>query len=89
MKITNSKQLFCLEHLAAQDDTGREISHAAERQGVNTTKHGSPEWADAPLRRLRQLEMVEHTGEQRHAAKVYRITDKGRAALAASKPEVA
>lgn len=86
LKMT-AKRAFCLAHLAEKEDTGRAISAAAISKGQNTTKYGSSEWADGTLRWLRENDLVEHTGAEVHAAKVYRITEKGRAALDAAKEE--
>lgn len=86
VKLTK-KKIFCLDYLSKKEGTGRAISQAAVDTNLNRTLHGSSEWADAPLRELRKAELIEHTGADEHAAKVYRITDKGRAALSKVKAE--
>jgi DNA-binding MarR family transcriptional regulator len=85
-KLTE-KQIFCLEFLAKQDGTSVAIAFAAVDAGLNRTAYGSPDWADAPMRGLREAGLVEHTGEKENAAKIHRITGEGRKALEAARAE--
>lgn len=80
MELT-AKQVYCLRRLRAGESTGGDIANMARDDGINRTRLRY-EWADAPLRELRERGLVEYTGQKEMAAHIYRITDAGRAAIA-------
>jgi len=74
---------FTLEALLKGEATGSQISRMAEAKGLNT-RASRFEWADARLRALRGVGLVEHTGQKSPTGeKIHRITDAGRAFLSA------
>lgn len=74
---------FTLEALLKGETTGAQISRMAESKGLNT-RASRLEWADARLRALRGVGLVEHTGQKSPTGeKIHRITDAGRALLSA------
>lgn len=79
MKMTD-KQKFILNILKDRDSESYSICMDARRAGLNTRSLAS-EWADGPLRQLRQAGLVEYTGEFERFRKVHRITPAGRHAL--------
>ena len=76
------KQEFCLRRLGEADRCSYSISRLAVEVGENRTICRD-EWADAPLRELRQKGLIGLTGEWSAVdRRVHHITDRGRAALA-------
>lgn len=82
LNLTEGRR-FCLEELAKDCLTGREISKRAARAGINRTSNGSAEWADKYLLWLRSFDLAEITGDNRDSGRIHRITQKGIEALSA------
>lgn len=80
-KLTEG-QLFTLRQLTTFPRTGTSIAMLAMKEGINKRPHGANEWADHHLRYLRSVGLVELTGTHELGARLHRITDAGRAALA-------
>ena len=79
------KKEFCLHCLGGQDLCSWQISRIAKASGLNGGKWPS-EWADKPLRGLRNMGFVELTGERSESGRrIHRITDAGSSALASHK----
>lgn len=83
IKLTPGRK-FCLQALAQGDKTGREISIEARAAGLS--KRANAEWADNYLPALREAALIEPTGGRRNKSMVHRITEAGRARLAAETP---
>ena len=80
MKLT-LKEEFCLRRLSENEFCSYKLSLMAEKAGNNRTVCAS-EWADAPLRRLRKLGLIEKTKMKSDCLRyLYRITDTGRALI--------
>lgn len=74
---------FTLEALLKGEATGAQISRMAEAEGLNT-RASRLEWADARIRALRGVGLVERTGRKGSTGEmIHRITDAGRAYLSA------
>ncbi|MSU92028.1 hypothetical protein GE300_20960 [Rhodobacteraceae bacterium 2CG4] len=76
-------QDFCLRRLAETNQCSWAICKAAISARLNSRREARMEWADAPLRALREKRLAEHVVGERsgHGRRVHRITPLGRDVL--------
>jgi DNA-binding HxlR family transcriptional regulator len=77
MRLT-PKQLFCLYQIKDGPKSTWQICRLAEASKDFARVTCRFEWADAPIRELRKLGLIEKTGEKDNERPIYRITDLGR-----------
>jgi hypothetical protein len=76
MKLT-PKQEFCLNQIKQGPKSIWQICRLAETSGLFPKVTCRFEWADAPIRELRKLGLIEKTGEKDSGRPVYRVTKLG------------
>jgi len=70
------KREFCLRKVAEGYNTSIQVSRKAQELGLNRRRFWG-EWADEPLRHLREDGLIAKTGRRINGCAEHRITDRG------------
>jgi len=76
LRKLSAKREFCLRKVAGGYSTSIQVSREAREAGLNRRRSWG-EWADEPLRQLREDDLIAKTGRTINRRAEHRITDRG------------